>query len=251
MFSSSIDDNPHHFQKSEKEASPEDSFLKLYEQAEQYYIEGEPQQALNLYKKCFQGFSSMEAEIKPNLNAYYQAQEYALSLLADLGHINEVKEYSKRYLHSFINKAYSLLKIGEFQDGFALLAQHEMVFGVQTWKGERAGRLLVNADWGAGDAIQFCRYLPLVKGMNNDIVVACPAALKSLFEFNFKDIKIISQEKKLKEEYNFETNLMSLPFFCKINTFNTKENRSAYLKAPFKTILPKTEKKSLGKVRPD
>ena len=56
-------------------------------------------------------------------------------------------------------------------------------FSIPQWDGRRlpGGRILLIADQGAGDAIQFARYIPMVARRCREVVLAAPPALASLF----------------------------------------------------------------------
>jgi Flp pilus assembly protein TadD len=55
--------------------------------------------------------------------------------------------------------------------------------GLPRWRGgEPAGRLLVCAEQGFGDMLQFARFLPLLRPWADEIWLDCPAEMKRLFE---------------------------------------------------------------------
>lgn len=87
--------------------------------------------------------------------------------------------------------ALSLLRLGRLREGweefewrwsapgFACPPRHT---GVPKWDGSALGnrRLLVHAEQGLGDTIQFCRYLPLLSRRSAEIVFECPPPLARL-----------------------------------------------------------------------
>lgn len=89
------------------------------------------------------------------------------------------------------NKALSLLALGRLAEGFALYETglgHKDLRGVPpdpsrrlTGRPRAGERLLLWAEQGFGDAIQFIRYAALCKACGAKIVVACPPALHRLF----------------------------------------------------------------------
>ncbi|HEY6255966.1 MAG TPA: tetratricopeptide repeat protein [Xanthobacteraceae bacterium] len=90
------------------------------------------------------------------------------------------------------NAALSLLTLGEYRPGFI---QYEMrqsnmpprrrSFGTAAWLGESAPTgqtLLLHAEQGFGDTVQFIRYAPLVAGLGARIVLEAPVELLSLLQ---------------------------------------------------------------------
>jgi hypothetical protein len=86
-----------------------------------------------------------------------------------------------------VNAASVLLMRGDYRRGWDELEWRDRLagatrseFGVPRWQGEAlAGRtLLVHAEMGLGDTIQFCRYLRLIQ--DGRVIVLAPAALARL-----------------------------------------------------------------------
>lgn len=80
------------------------------------------------------------------------------------------------------------------------------------WKGEEfSGRtLLLYAEQGLGDAIQFSRYLPLVAGRGGRVVLECPPELVRLFSASFPQISILPKGTPL-PPFDLQASLPSLP----------------------------------------
>lgn len=66
-------------------------------------------------------------------------------------------------------------------------------FGVPQWGGERLSgrRILIHAEQGFGDTIQFCRYLPLVAGQGAEVVFECHQPLVNLMKSLPGNIQVI------------------------------------------------------------
>tara|TARA_Y100001934_G_scaffold30697_1_gene33956 strand:+ start:36 stop:1415 length:1380 start_codon:yes stop_codon:yes gene_type:complete len=83
------------------------------------------------------------------------------------------------------------------------------------WKGEDiAGKtLLVYAEQGFGDTIQFVRYLPLLAGQGATIVFECQAPLVRLFQSSpvFEGVTIVSRVVDPLPAYDLQAALLSLP----------------------------------------
>lgn len=89
------------------------------------------------------------------------------------------------------NKALTLLTLGEYEAGWRLYEWgwrsgergDSRRFSQPLWLGERpiAGKtLLVHAEQGLGDCIQFCRYVPQLEALGARVVLEAPAALAPL-----------------------------------------------------------------------
>jgi tetratricopeptide (TPR) repeat protein len=90
-----------------------------------------------------------------------------------------------------LNLAMSLLARGQWAEGWAeyewrertvMLARQRRTTVTPRWEGESlAGRvLLVNAEQGFGDTLQFVRYLPLLRRPGARVVLQCPESLVAL-----------------------------------------------------------------------
>ena len=84
-----------------------------------------------------------------------------------------------------------LMRRGEFRPGLTEFERHWRLKGrvngvprlpVSQWNGMRlpGGRILLVADQGAGDAVQFARYIPLVAERCREVILAAPPELADL-----------------------------------------------------------------------
>jgi tetratricopeptide (TPR) repeat protein len=80
------------------------------------------------------------------------------------------------------------------------------------WDGrELAGRtILLDAEQGFGDTLQFIRYLPLVQERGGKVLAECQPELSRLLHANMPDIAIISRGETL-PHFDVQCPLMSLP----------------------------------------
>lgn len=120
------------------------------------------------------------------------------------------------------NKSLSLLALGEYEEGWKL---HETGLGIgqmrgaytpaKRWNGEPLDRkrLLIRAEQGYGDTLQFIRYASLCKKQGATVVVSCPAALRSLFS----NSPFIDELPETLDglAFDFHVPVMSLPFAFK------------------------------------
>ena len=137
------------------------------------------------------------------------------------------------------NLALCLLRLGHFNEGFA---RFEARFGTgqvkaldcphPRWEGQQMlGTLLIHTEQGAGDAMQFVRYLPMVAERVSRILFVCPERLMRLFS----SVPGISE---MRSAGQFDSNafqtycpLLSLPRLAG-TTVDTIPDESGYLKPP-------------------
>ncbi|MCX6927408.1 MAG: tetratricopeptide repeat protein, partial [Verrucomicrobia bacterium] len=115
-------------------------------------------------------------------------------------------------------------------------------FAAPLWCGENlAGRtLLLHAEQGAGDAIQFVRFARLVAALGARVVLECPRALAALFESVEGVQRVIAQGDPLP---NFDWHVPLLSLAHRLGaTLNSLESRVPYLRPPpdRKALLPPT-----------
>jgi tetratricopeptide (TPR) repeat protein len=91
---------------------------------------------------------------------------------------------------------------------------------VPVWSGSEnltAKRLLIWADEGFGDTIQFCRYASALKARGVDVVLEVQSPLKALVTANFRDIHVIARG-ETPPACDFAIALLSLPNALKIES---------------------------------
>ena len=120
------------------------------------------------------------------------------------------------------NLATLLLLIGNFRDGWEFYEWRKKIdkpfgarqFNAPVWLGREnlAGRtILIHAEQGIGDIIQFARYVPLLAPHAGKVIFAVPDKLMGLMRHLCADIDIIS-EKGISVPFDFHCPLISLPF---------------------------------------
>ena len=129
------------------------------------------------------------------------------------------------------NKAEALLMLGQFEEGWKEYEwrQGRKDFGKRkfnkTFKPEfdlNGKRVLVYAEQGLGDAIQFIRYLPMLKEKGCYIILECGKELHGLID-NFNSVDEIIERNMIEKpniEYDYEVPLLSLPLYFNSNIDN-------------------------------
>jgi hypothetical protein len=125
------------------------------------------------------------------------------------------------------NLAMSFLVLGNFEEGWKeyewrgrLKDSIWQVFTKPLWDGFDISDkiLLICTEQGFGDAIQFVRYVPLIRKRNvKKIIVECREQLKSLLEYVDGIDEVVARNEKL-PEFDVYCHLLSLP-----SIFNTRE----------------------------
>jgi len=153
---------------------------------------------------------------------------------------NSVIELQKDDYHAHTNLGIELLLAGNFEQGWKhyswrfLRPDLKRDLPCPIWQGEdiENKRLFIHAEQGAGDVIQFLRYIPHVKTFGAEIVFECRKDLYTLcFEQSGIDIVIAQGAKVSRCDYHLP--LLSLPQVFN-TTVDTIPNQVPYLYVPEK-----------------
>ncbi|MGZ3158097.1 MAG: tetratricopeptide repeat protein, partial [Burkholderiaceae bacterium] len=126
---------------------------------------------------------------------------------------------------AIIEQAHCNLLLGNFQDGWQQFESRWKTRQLQgkdlktlaiKWSGEHSlahKSILLWAEQGLGDTIQFVRYVPLLVHQAQRVILRVPAELRSLLQTIHKssDIEIITEQETL-PPHDFHCPLMSLPY---------------------------------------
>jgi Flp pilus assembly protein TadD len=124
------------------------------------------------------------------------------------------------YPDAQVNLAFTLLQAGHFAEGWRA---HEHRFRARAWRDRRRDysaprwqgealegrRLLIHAEQGLGDAIQFCRYLSGIE-TGARVVLRVPAPLVRLLAASFPALHVVAENEVL-PPFELECPLLSLP----------------------------------------
>jgi Tfp pilus assembly protein PilF len=173
---------------------------------------GNIQQELGQLSEAIQSFETALL-LKPNTeealigrsNAYIEEKQFDLAL-ADLDRALEINPNNPQ---AKWNKALSLLRLGNFLEGWRLyeerwnvpgLREHHKHFPMPLWLGGHplnGKTILVRAEQGYGDTIQFSRYIPLLENLGANVVLEAPKILLELLQSISKKIEVIGIDSEL------------------------------------------------------
>ncbi len=122
---------------------------------------------------------------------------------------------------AYWNKGLLKLLLGEYKEGWKLYEWRWKsfkkvnieAFEKQLWLGQQpvAGKkLLIHMEQGLGDAIQFCRYVPMISALGANIILRVQPALLPVMATLKGDFQLI-KDTDIIPEYDFHCPVMSLP----------------------------------------
>jgi uncharacterized protein (TIGR03032 family) len=169
----------------------------------------------------------------------YNSLGYVASWLREpdqaIGHYERAIELQPNYAQAHFNLGMNLLQIGDYARGFAE-CEWRPLNGFHCphpkWDGHPIPEktLVVYTEQGAGDALQFARYLPLAAKRCKNLILACPAKLMPIFA-TISGIGQIREPGQISvTEFDTYLPLMSLPHVFK-TTLDTIPTTIPYVDA--------------------
>jgi uncharacterized protein (TIGR03032 family) len=131
-------------------------------------------------------------------------------------HWERAIELQPNYAQAHVNLGMGLLQLGDYKHGFAEY-EWRSLNGFRSphpkWDGSPIPdkTLLIYTEQGAGDAIQFARYLPLAAERCKKLILACPEELMPIFATIAGIAQIREKEKIAVAEFDTYLPVMSLP----------------------------------------
>lgn len=139
------------------------------------------------------------------------------------------------------NEAHVHLLLGDTERGWPAYearmrtreqARHRRALTQTRWRGEeplQGKRILLHAEQGFGDTLQFCRYAPLVAEKGGDVLLQVQPALKSIVQSIGHGVTVIGSDEEI-PACDYETPLLSLPLAFR-TSLQTIPARVPYLTA--------------------
>jgi tetratricopeptide (TPR) repeat protein len=188
-----------------------------------------------LYKPHFEEALIGRSNLFNSLKKYEQAIE-DIDLAISINPRNKKAQW---------NKSLDLLRLGKFEEGWKLYEARWSIPGISEsfiqlpahlWLGKESlinKNILIYAEQGFGDTIQFCRYLPILESQYSaKVIFAVPPTLIKLMQTLSPTIDVIDitslQQKKFHQKIDFYTPIMSLPLAFG-TTLQSIPNNTPYL----------------------
>ena len=123
------------------------------------------------------------------------------------------------------NKALALLRVGQFKEGWRLYESRWHALGLDSqlglniplWLGKESltnKTILIYAEQGYGDTIQFSRYIPKIEALGAKVIFSVPTALVEIMKSISPTISVVvddsSQLKTLESSIDYQCPIMSL-----------------------------------------
>jgi hypothetical protein len=156
-------------------------------------------------------------------------------------HCRAALALSPTYAEAHANRALALLLMGRLDEGWS---EYESRWVVETmgqplpplpkprWTGQALNgeTVLLYAEQGFGDVLQFCRYAPMVAAAGGRVVLVVPKPLQRLMRTLDGVAQVLSEEAETLPDFDYHCPLMSLPFAFK-TTLETVPSPRSYLRA--------------------
>jgi tetratricopeptide (TPR) repeat protein len=212
--------------------------------AEAYSNRGNTLKELNRLDDALASYNQA-IEIKPDFAEAYLNRGLLSEWL--LHYRDAILDYDRaiavqpNYLNAYFNKALCLLRIGDFKSGLNLyewrwkvgeLELRNLSFTQPLWLGDeniQNKTILLHAEQGLGDTIQFCRYAKLVKELGARVLLEVPKSLLDLLN-GLEGVDQLIEIGKPLPDSDYHCPLMSLPLAFKTELASIP-NRTPYLAA--------------------
>ena len=213
-----------------------DKGIKLYPLSEKAWInKGNILQELSQFNAaatCFNQALQLNPLAEEALigrgNTHNELKEYQVALK----NFDAALEINPLNAQAKWNKSLSLLRLGNFDEGWRLyesrwqipgIREHQRHFSAPLWLGNESlhnKTILIHAEQGYGDTIQFCRYIPMIESMGANVLLSTPKSLASLMTTLSPTVHIIEDN-----NIEIETLCKKIDFHCPIMSlalaFNT------------------------------
>ena len=181
------------------------------------------------------------ASLAPNSPEIWCNQGFTLSALARhqeaICCYDRAIEICPTYFEALWNKSLSQLALGDFENGFTNYEMrwhknfpdpqsHQNIPPLETIDQLQGSNILVWAEQGFGDTLQFCRYIDHLKKLGANVTFETQPALKKLISRD-AGYKVIGRGESF-DQIDFQIPLLSLPRLLKLNA-STLSTPNPYL----------------------
>lgn len=202
-------------------------------------VKGKLKEAVISYQKAI--------EINPNFADAYNnlGMIYKQTAQIDeaINYFQKALEINPNFAEAHMNMSFVLLLSGRLDQGWK---EYEWRWGLEDslddvsysyiplWDGFdiRERTILIHAEQGFGDAIQFIRYIPMVAKRGANVIIDCPKELMSLFN-NMEDVTQVilrTDYDDIDIDVDVRCPLLSLPYIFR-TTLDTIPSNVPYLRA--------------------
>jgi tetratricopeptide (TPR) repeat protein len=199
------------------------------------WANGAPQEAVSILQRAL-ALNPQMASLHYNLGLAYQDLQQPQAALACF---EAVLRLEPQRTDAPVDRARALLQMGDLRAGFeayesrfAYEPRLVKPFGQPRWDGSPLnGRtLLLYAEQGYGDTLQFCRYIPLIPQSCGRIILECPPPLKRLMQ-TVPGVSAVISEGDAYPSFDIYASLFSLPHLFQ-TTLASIPTEIPYLQAP-------------------
>ncbi len=196
------------------------NYLSIYNVGNIYNSQGEFEKAIDAFKKVI--------DINPSNSLAYNNLAIAYKSLGNfkdaIKYYNEAIKIDKNYIDAHVNLSTMLLTVKNFKEGLEeyewrkksksfkdFIDYRQLSLKSDEWNGQTLDgkKLLIIAEQGIGDLIQFSRYLYLIKEKYKTNIILKIKGNNFLHFFNKGDFEVIS-DNKLIPDHNYHIHMMSL-----------------------------------------
>ena len=176
---------------------------------------------------------------------YVDAQLNMATVLREAGRVAEsiawhrkLNQISPAMPENHSNLGFALLLDGQFDEGWQEYEwrlktkgriEHDAITDRPRWEGESLNgkTILLKAEQGMGDSIQFIRYAPLVAQLGGDVIIECPAVLRRLL-CSVQGVKAVYASGEALPKFDVYAPLPSLPMLFRTD-LNSIPRKVPYL----------------------
>ena len=207
--------------------------LGILKRAEEAIIDHD--KAININKGYFEAYSNKGNALLDLLRLKEAIESYDIAISINLD-----------FAQAYFNKSYALLLSAEFEKGLQLyewrwkssLKNAYRNFTQPLWLGIESlanKTILLHAEQGLGDTIQFCRYVTLVKKLGARVLLEVPQFLMELLD-NFEGVDVLLEKGKQLADFDYQCPLLSLPLAFKTD-LNSIPSPTPYLQSNAEKIM--------------